>query len=130
VLANMDSALTYLARGMANYVKCYADTFHFYPTPNDQAIMEAQGRPTVYDNWTKTVERDVMDLILTQARNLDITFVSRQVIADETLFKIWEERYRLALQRARMWMWELGVPVASDASVRLGVMHVEPRYLR
>lgn len=27
-----------------------------------------------------------------------------------------EERYRLALQRARKWMWELGVPVASERS--------------
>ena len=36
-----------------------------------------------------------------------------------------EERYRLALQRARKWMWELGVPVASerrDAIAKLAAM--------
>jgi formylglycine-generating enzyme required for sulfatase activity len=39
------------------------------------------------------------------------------------------ERYRLALQRARKWMWELGVPVASerrDAIAKLAVMAAAP----
>ena len=39
-----------------------------------------------------------------------------------------EERYRLALQRARKWMWELGVPVASerrDAIAKLAAMAPE-----
>jgi formylglycine-generating enzyme required for sulfatase activity len=39
------------------------------------------------------------------------------------------ERYRLALQRARKWMWELGVPVASerrDAISKLAAMAVAP----
>jgi formylglycine-generating enzyme required for sulfatase activity len=39
------------------------------------------------------------------------------------------ERYRLALQRARKWMWELGVPVASerrDAIAKLAAMAVAP----
>ncbi|TVS07986.1 MAG: DUF4062 domain-containing protein, partial [Cyanobium sp. PLM2.Bin73] len=39
-----------------------------------------------------------------------------------------EERYRLALQRARKWMWELGVPVASerrDAIAKLAAMAAE-----
>ena len=30
------------------------------------------------------------------------------------------ERYRLALQRARKWMWELGVPVASERRDAIG----------
>jgi formylglycine-generating enzyme required for sulfatase activity len=39
------------------------------------------------------------------------------------------ERYRLALQRARKWMWELGVPVASerrDAIAKLAAMAAAP----
>lgn len=39
------------------------------------------------------------------------------------------ERYRLALQRARKWMWELGVPVASerrDAISKLAAMAAAP----
>jgi formylglycine-generating enzyme required for sulfatase activity len=39
------------------------------------------------------------------------------------------ERYRLALQRARKWMWELGVPVASerrDAIGKLAAMAAAP----
>ena len=40
------------------------------------------------------------------------------------------ERYRLALQRARKWMWELGVPVASerrDAIGKLAAMAAAPQ---
>ncbi|MFN6338213.1 MAG: SUMF1/EgtB/PvdO family nonheme iron enzyme [Cyanobacteriota bacterium] len=40
------------------------------------------------------------------------------------------ERYRLALQRARKWMWELGVPVASerrDAISKLAAMAAAPQ---
>ncbi|MCS5692126.1 SUMF1/EgtB/PvdO family nonheme iron enzyme [Cyanobium sp. FGCU-6] len=41
------------------------------------------------------------------------------------------ERYRLALQRARKWMWELGVPVASerrDAISKLAAMAAAPEH--
>ncbi len=97
VLANMDSAMTYLGRGITNYGQCFSDTFHFYPYPDDAAVLANQGKPTAYDDWTLSVEREVTDLILSSAKNVDVSFVDRVVVADETDYKIWEEQYLLLI---------------------------------
>jgi hypothetical protein len=97
VLANMDTAMTYLSRGIDNYAKCYADTFHFYPYPDDANTLAQQGRDHVYDDWTLTVERDVTDLILGLAKTVDLRFEGHDVVADDSQYKIWEERYTLVI---------------------------------
>ena len=98
VLANMDSAMTYLGRGVTNYVKCFGDTFHFYPYANDAAVLAQQGKPGAYDDWTLSVEAEVVDLILNSAQSVAVQFEGHDVIADNTEYKIWEEQYTLDVQ--------------------------------
>jgi len=98
VLANMDSALIYLGRGIDNYQRCLGDTFHFYPLDDDRATLEAQGKPNAYDDWDREVEREVMDLVLNSAKSVDLTFSDQEVIADEPEFKKWEEHYLLVIE--------------------------------
>ena len=97
VLANMDSAMTYLGRGIDNYAKCFGDTFHFYPYPNDEAVLAAEGKPQAYEDWVLSVERDVMELVLSMAKTVDVRFEGHDVVADNTEYKIWEERYLLII---------------------------------
>lgn len=99
VLANMDSALVYLGRGIDNYVRCLGDTFHFYPHLNDQVVWEQQGKPNAYENWDRNVEREVMDLILSSAKEVDVTFSDRNVVADTEDYKIWEQHYVLEISK-------------------------------
>jgi hypothetical protein len=98
VLANMDSALVYLGRGITNYSRCYADTFHFYPTANDRDVIGQQGKPTAFDDFTKTVEEEVMDLLLNSSTRVEVTWTPDEVIVDTEEHKVWEERYHLLIE--------------------------------
>ncbi len=116
VLANMDSALIYLGRGIENYAKCYGDTFHFYPTTNDADVLAQQGKPGAFENYDREVDREVMDLIVISAKSVDLTWTPDQVIADTEEYKIWEERYRLVIER-----------LSGEVETYEGVAHLELR---
>jgi len=83
---------------VTNYVKCFGDTFHFYPYANDADVLAQQGKPGAYDDWTLSVEAEVVDLILNSALSVDVQFEGHDVIADNTEYKIWEEQYTLDVQ--------------------------------
>lgn len=101
VLANMDSALIYLGRGIDNYARCLGDTFHFYPFGPDADALAQQGNENAFLDWDRDIEQEVMNLVLSGATSVDLTFVDEdhQEVAGTEEFKIWDEHYILVITK-------------------------------
>ncbi len=100
----------------AAYERAISSRFVFSPTQQDSLDQTFQGTG-VYDNWNKTVEMDVLGLMLSDAQAIDVEFTP-QVIHNETTFVRYEVDYRLAI---------VNVATPTDTTVYGGVAWFDVR---
>ena len=95
----------------ANYERSVDERFVFLPLLED-----ALDLPGAFDNWTKTVEMDVMNLMLSGSKKATVTF-DRSVLIDETDYVQFQVTYKLEL-----------VAKVGDAKTEYhGVAHIDVR---
>ncbi len=76
VFDNLESGLEF--RTIGNYEKSLGDAFTFIPLPSD---VDRLG-PDVFANWTKAVEVEVTQVILTDATAVQVSFTKEQIRND------------------------------------------------
>lgn len=64
------------SRKYANYELAISESFVFSPTLED-SLDQAFAGTNVYDNWNKTVEMDVLGLLLADAQSINVEFAPR-----------------------------------------------------
>jgi len=69
----------------ANYERATSENFVFSPTPDDSLDQNFEGTQ-VYANWTKTVELNVLELLLSDAQTTQVTFEVGAPIINKTTF--------------------------------------------
>lgn len=79
----------------ANYERAISERFVFSPTQQDSLDQTFAGT-NVYDNWDKTVEMDVLGLLLADAKTIDVEFAP-SVQHNENTFVRYRVRYDLAV---------------------------------
>ena len=79
VFANMRSGIENLAQGQ-NYERSLADHFVFIPL--DQDAIDPSLPPGIFDNWTKDVEMQVLQLMISESSAASVTFRSTPQIIE------------------------------------------------
>jgi hypothetical protein len=69
----------------ANYENATSESFVFSPTITDSLDQNFTGTG-VYDNWTKTVEMDVLRLLISDAQYSKVTFEIGEPLINKTTF--------------------------------------------
>ncbi len=75
-----------------NYKRSIEDIFTFVPLPEDL------NNPTLigaFDNWTADVEKEVVDKLLADASNIDVSFTNIEQIFDQSPFANFRVDYSL-----------------------------------
>jgi hypothetical protein len=93
IFPNLQSGVENLAQG-ANYEQSLADNFEFFPL--DQDAVDPSLPPGIFDNWTKPVEMQVLQLMLSESSNATVTF-NREVLQDGPEFVRYRVTYELRL---------------------------------
>ena len=78
----------------AGYERAISSRFVFSPTQQDSLDQTFQGT-AVYDNWNKTVEMDVLRLLLSDAQSLDVSFNPKIKINQTTYVRYEPVNYEL-----------------------------------
>jgi len=78
----------------ANYERAISERFVFSPTQPDSLDQTFAGT-TVYDNWNKTVEMDVLGLLLADAQSIDVEFNPTPQGGSTTTFQRFRVVYEL-----------------------------------
>lgn len=78
----------------ANYERATSDAFVFSPTITDSLDQNFTGTG-VYDNWTKTVEMDVLRLLISDAQYTRVTFAIGEPLINKTTFVRFPVNYTL-----------------------------------
>jgi hypothetical protein len=82
-----------------DYDRAISAEFRFYPMLDDSLdgnLIDTD----VYDNWTKPVERDVLNqIILSEASSIDVSWNFRRLI-DENTYVRWDAGYTLTIVSA------------------------------
>lgn len=69
----------------SDYERATSESFRFYPLLDDSLDQDLIGSG-VYDNWTKQVELDVLNLLLSE-NTLEVTFSSRAILNQNTFVR-------------------------------------------
>jgi len=77
----------------ANYERAISANFVFSPTPTD-SLDQNFIDTGVFDNWTKQVEMDVLDLLLSDAQKINVSF-SPSVLINKNTFVRYRVDYTL-----------------------------------
>jgi hypothetical protein len=80
----------------ANYERAISTNFVFSPTQDDSLDTTWGGRP-VYENWTKDVEMDVLGVLLSESRSIDVEFTAQAQGGGTTTFQRFDVRYVLTV---------------------------------
>lgn len=94
VFVNLESGLEDLTG--ANYEKSLDDEFTFVPL---QADVDKLG-PDVYRDWTKAVEMDVTERILSDAQSVGVDFLEKRQIRDEADYAEFRVTCQIAVRYA------------------------------
>jgi len=70
----------------ANYERAISENFVFSPTTQDSLNPTFEGSQ-VYDNWDKTVEMDVLGLLLADSKNISVEFRPTEQINQNTFVR-------------------------------------------
>lgn len=92
VFQNMESGLEDLTG--VNYGRSLNDAFVFSPTLEDSLNPTLAGK---FVNWTVDVEKEVTDLILSEARSLTVAFTEREQIFSSSVEVKFKVRYELTI---------------------------------
>lgn len=79
----------------ANYERAISTRFVFSPTQQDSLDQTFTGTD-VYADWNKTVELEVLGLLLSDAKNIDVAFAN-SVLINQSTFVRFNVDYRLAV---------------------------------
>jgi hypothetical protein len=79
----------------ANYERAISERFVFSPTQQDSLDGNFIGTG-VYDNWNKTVEMDVLALMLSEAKEISVEFTP-SVLINKTTFVRFRVEYELGV---------------------------------
>jgi hypothetical protein len=79
----------------ANYERAISETFVFSPTQQDSLDQTFQGT-NVYDNWDKTVEMDVLGLLLADSKSIAVEFAP-SILINQNTFVRYSVRYDLGV---------------------------------
>jgi hypothetical protein len=94
IFVNLKSGVENLAQG-ANYERTLAEHFQFFPL--DQDAVDPSLPPGIFDNWTKQVEMDVLQLMLSESQDAAVTF-NRSVLQDGDELVQYRVTYDLTLE--------------------------------
>ena len=83
------------SRKSANYEGAISESFVFSPTQED-SLDQAFDGTNVYDDWNKTVEMDVLGLLIGDAQTIDVEF-SPSVVINQNTFVRYSVEYELAV---------------------------------
>lgn len=92
VFQNMESGLEDLSG--VNYTRSLDDAFTFNPTVEDSLNPTLAGK---FDNWTVDVEKEVTEIILSEASSLKVAFTERDQIFDSSAEVKFKLRYELEI---------------------------------
>lgn len=95
VFLNLESGLEDLTG--VNYEKSLGDAFTFIPLPADVDRLGA----TVFADWTKAVEVEVMQRVLGDATKVGVSFINPQQIRNEADFADFRAPYELIVTYTR-----------------------------
>ena len=90
VFTNMRNGLEDLSG--VNYKRSIQDIFTFVPLPEDLSNPTLIG---AFDNWTADVEKEVIDKLLADASNIDVSFNNIEQTLDRTPFAYFHVDYSL-----------------------------------
>jgi hypothetical protein len=100
---------------VSNYERAISDDFVFSPLLDDSLDLNFTGPPNAFENWTREVERDVTNLLLSETRSIDLDFTASAEI-DENNFVRYRTSYVLTV-----------VGAASDTTIYRGVAFIDVR---
>ncbi len=92
VFLNMESGLEDLSG--VNYTRSLHDNFTFVPLPEDAANPTLAGK---FDNWTRAVEEDVVNRMVSESSSIEVSFTNRLQIRDQNPFADFQADYLLIL---------------------------------
>jgi hypothetical protein len=90
VFTNMRNGLEDLTG--VNYKRSIQDVFTFVPLPEDASNPTLIG---AFDNWTADIEKEVIDKLLADASDVEVTFTNIEQIFDQTPFAYFNVDYSL-----------------------------------
>jgi len=90
VFTNMRNGLEDLSG--VNYKRSIQDVYMFIPLPEDASNPTLAG---AFDNWTADVEKDVLDRLLADATDIEVSFTNIQQTFDRTPFAYFNLDYEL-----------------------------------
>lgn len=100
---------------MSNYERAIADEFIFSPLLDDSLDLNFTGPPNAFENWTRDVERDVTNLLLSETRSIDVGFTPSEEISENNFVRF-RTSYDLTL-----------VSAAGDTAIYRGVAFLDVR---
>jgi hypothetical protein len=100
----------------AAYERAISSRFVFSPTQQDSLDQTFQGTG-VYENWNKTVEMDVLGLLLSDAQAVDVAF-NPSILINQTQFVRYRVEYELRV---------VNVATPTDTTVYGGVAQFDVR---
>ena len=77
-----------------NYTRSLHDNFTFVPGPEDAANPTLAGK---FDNWTRTVEENVVNRVVAESSSIEVSFTNRLQIRDQNPFADFQADYLLIL---------------------------------
>jgi hypothetical protein len=133
-LSDPDSVLFQIQVGVANggitqYLNAFTQDFTFNPDQVDSITLSNQN-PTVFDNWTLPVERDVMQLVFPSYAVRSITFAEQEStsVGSENRLVTLRERYTLILDSER-YQGEAQFDMVREPSNDWRIFHWQDRQL-
>jgi hypothetical protein len=93
VFPNLQTGVENLAQGQ-NYDRSLADQFVFQPLDDD--VIDPSLPPGIFENWTKDVEINVLNLMISEASEASVTFIPTPQI-NENEFVQFRVTYELKL---------------------------------